>query len=408
MVERLSEARRFDVWHEVPLVPQRTEMSCWAAAAAMIVGWRDCLDVAQEEIVRGTGQWASYRDGLHPADVDTLRRVWRLEVVPDGRIDLTSLWDLLARHGPLWVGEAAPGLHVVVLTGAYGDGTPEGSFLRVNDPWPEGRGERYTLAFSDFLRGFQAVEALAGVPACVLHAGGGSIGRGTRVSSAYRMEYRSDGPPRYGIRGHVSRQQPVATIIVDPGHGGASDLGCSSANRVVGARGTREKALTLDVGRRLARLLAADGHAVSLTRENDANVSAHGRARRASEERADVFLSIHFNGSDDASEQGTEVLVRPRGGRDLRMLDPASRRLAEAVRGELVSELGHPDLGLTPGPFSVLDEALHDERTARCISEVSYLTDPREEARLASEAYRERIAGALARGVNEALRRRPG
>ena len=39
---------------------QRTDMSCWAASAAMVVGWRDriCLDPAA--IAAGTGDWAGY------------------------------------------------------------------------------------------------------------------------------------------------------------------------------------------------------------------------------------------------------------------------------------------------------------------------------------------------------------
>ena len=199
----------------------------------------------------------------------------------------------------------------------------------------------------------------------------------------------------------------MATIVIDPGHGGRDDLPGSRANRVVGARGTEEKMLTLDVGRRVAARLRGEGHTVLLTRNDDRNVSARERASRARERRADVFLSIHFNGSDHGTEQGTEVLVRPRGARDLGRLDERSRRLAEAVRAELVDELDLPDRGLTAGPWLVLDENLHDEDTARCISEVSYLTEPNEEARLGQVSYRERIAGALARGVGTALAVRP-
>ena len=36
MPESSGFRRVFDIWNEVPLVPQTTGMSCWAAAAAMI------------------------------------------------------------------------------------------------------------------------------------------------------------------------------------------------------------------------------------------------------------------------------------------------------------------------------------------------------------------------------------
>jgi hypothetical protein len=63
----------FDVnWTDVDLMNQRTDMSCWAASAAMVVGWRDriCLDPAA--IAAGTGDWAAYANGLKPADIQTL------------------------------------------------------------------------------------------------------------------------------------------------------------------------------------------------------------------------------------------------------------------------------------------------------------------------------------------------
>lgn len=188
----------------------------------------------------------------------------------------------------------------------------------------------------------------------------------------------------------------MATIVLDPGHGGTSDSPGSSHNRVTGARGAQEKMLTLDIGRRLAGRLQAEGHTVVMTRSADANPSARERAQQARQRRADVFLSLHFNGADDPRAQGTEVLIPRRAG-------PASRRLADAVRGELVGELGHADGGLHPGSWSVLDDGLHDARTARCISEISYLTDPAEETRLATPAYRDRIAGALARSIGRAV-----
>src|SRR5215472_2447680 len=75
-----SEREEFDIWHEVPLVPQLTGMSCWAAAAAMIVGWRDCVDIDPTEVAHGVGRWEAYRDGLEPEDVDALARAFQLHI----------------------------------------------------------------------------------------------------------------------------------------------------------------------------------------------------------------------------------------------------------------------------------------------------------------------------------------
>jgi N-acetylmuramoyl-L-alanine amidase len=175
-----SVAERFDIWHEVPLVPQLTGMSCWAAAAAMIVGWRDCVDIEPEEVARGSGRWQAYRDGLEPEDVDALASAWGLSIEIPQSYTVAGLRSLLERCGPLWVGEASGGLHVVVVSGLYGDGTVDGSFVRVLDPWPEGRGERYTVTFRELAENLEAVTDIAGVRAQILRSDG-RRGRGARA-----------------------------------------------------------------------------------------------------------------------------------------------------------------------------------------------------------------------------------
>ena len=212
-----------------------------------------------------------------------------------------------------------------------------------------------------------------------------------------------DGHGGHGWNGTCSRAVAVATIVIDPGHGGRDDLPGSSANNATGPGGSREKVLTLEVARHVVPPLRAMGHEVVVTRTDDTNLSAAERAAVARRAQADAFVSIHFNAAADASTQGTAVLVRPDDVELMNTLHDRSRRLAHAVRGALVEELGLPDLGLVPGKFAVLAERLHDPATARCLVETSYLSDPAEEQRLRSPQYRVRIGEALARGVARAL-----
>jgi hypothetical protein len=191
---RVSERRAFDVWNEVPLVPQLTGMSCWAAAAAMIIGWRDVLVVNPEEVAQGAGRWAEYREGLHPLQLEEFARAWGLRVEPSRDWTVRGLQSVLERNGPVWLGEASPGLHSIVVTGMYGDGTPEGTHVRVNDPWPVDRGERYTLTWSQLMKNFQAAADLAGVHAQVLHAGGRRGGPSGRSRFAERRVVRTTVP----------------------------------------------------------------------------------------------------------------------------------------------------------------------------------------------------------------------
>jgi hypothetical protein len=158
--------------HTVPLVAQRTGMSCWAAAAAMLVGWRERQDVDGAEVARGSGRWEAYRHGLHPSDIHALARAWGLQAEPPRRYLVTDLYDLLANRGPLWVGEADPELHVVAVVGMGGDGTEDGTEVEITDPWPVGRGERYTLTFREFKGNLQKAGEMIGLEAQVLHTGG--------------------------------------------------------------------------------------------------------------------------------------------------------------------------------------------------------------------------------------------
>jgi hypothetical protein len=169
-IVRDTRREQFDVWHEVPLVQQLTGMSCWAAAAAMIVGWRDCIDIDAEDVARGAGRWHAYRQGLEPADVGAFARAWGLEVARLSALSVAEIRRLISEHGPLWVGEASPGLHVVVVAGMFGDGSPTNSFVRIADPWPIGRGERYTISFQEFRESLAAAATLAGGAPQILHA----------------------------------------------------------------------------------------------------------------------------------------------------------------------------------------------------------------------------------------------
>ncbi len=191
-----EERSHVDIWHEVPLVPQVTGMSCWAAGAAMIIGWRDSIAVDPGEVARAAGRWREYRDGLEPESVESFARTWGLVVRRLGALTAQVLRQLLVDHGPLWVGEASPGLHVVVVSGLVGDDTDENTAVRVVDPWPVGRGERYRLGVRQLSASHYAASRVAGAQALVLHAEGRS--RGARQiaeasSSTSAASYRWSG-----------------------------------------------------------------------------------------------------------------------------------------------------------------------------------------------------------------------
>jgi N-acetylmuramoyl-L-alanine amidase len=90
--------------------------------------------------------------------------------------------------------------------------------------------------------------------------------------------------------------------VIDPGHGG-DDAG------VKGAKGTVEKDYVLQLARRLKGTIEGRlGLRVLLTRDADENVPVDRRIAFANNNKADLFISLHANGSVRAGLQGAQVI----------------------------------------------------------------------------------------------------
>ncbi len=95
----------------------------------------------------------------------------------------------------------------------------------------------------------------------------------------------------------------IRTVTIDPGHGGA-DQGAK------GAAGLAEKALTLNVARRLKSALEGRlGLRVLMTREDDHDVPFDTRTALANNNKADLFISLHANASLRPQVAGASILV---------------------------------------------------------------------------------------------------
>jgi N-acetylmuramoyl-L-alanine amidase len=114
-------------------------------------------------------------------------------------------------------------------------------------------------------------------------------------------------------------KQRDLVIAIDAGHGG-QDPGA------IGRAGTREKDVTLAIARKLAAAIdAEDGMRATLIRDGDYFISLRGRARKARELGADMFISVHADSVPNRSVSGSSVYVLSLRGAS----DEASRWLAE-------------------------------------------------------------------------------
>jgi hypothetical protein len=147
----------FSVVYDVPLVPQQTGYSCWAAGAAMLVAWRDKMSVDPSAIAAATGYWEQYKHGLQAEDT-TMFHAWGLVPETAQTYSVDQFRALLERWGPLWVASAEPGPHIRVAAGIEGDGSASGTRLHIRDPWEPGMqefrlpnaGGSYTETYAEF------------------------------------------------------------------------------------------------------------------------------------------------------------------------------------------------------------------------------------------------------------------
>ena len=226
-------------------------------------------------------------------------------------------------------------------------------------------------------------------------------------------------------RAHPAPREPAFVAVVDPGHGGEKE-------GAVGPGGVREKEVALQIARRVVARLRAQGGKALLTRTGDISVPLAQRAALANAVRADLFVSIHLNampGPSHARTRGVETYflsadasdasataVAARENADRLVGEPApgadpiagilqdladtdalaeSSRLAYALHDRLVATLGAPDRGVKQAPFYVLAGA----RMPAVLLEVGFVSHAAESQRLATAAYQEQIARAIADGV---------
>ena len=206
--------------------------------------------------------------------------------------------------------------------------------------------------------------------------------------------------PRTAKRSAASK--PFAVVVLDPGHGG-QDSGAMCG-------GVLEKDLTLDVARRIDRLLNSEGIATLMTRVGDTYVSLADRAALANRVRKCTFVSIHFNEDNKPVASGVETyyaahqitagsflaswlpfLWRPLSDSP----NPESQNLAALVQEALVARTRSIDRGTEARQFFVIANVT----SPAILIEGGFLTNKEDISKLASEDYRDQIAAAVADGI---------
>src|SRR5246127_2400398 len=196
----------------------------------------------------------------------------------------------------------------------------------------------------------------------------------------------------------------VQTVVLDPGHGGydkgqVSRYGC-------------EKDFALDVARKLRPILQAKGLRVIMTREGDYFVPLEVRAKIANAARNSIFVSIHFNGTnDDPNATGFEIFsFTPRGAPSTSdgtaaassvnmqpgsSVDAQSLALSACIYHSLLGHIPEYDRGIKRARFAVLRLT----NVPAVLIEGGFLTERGECKLIANKDWRAKMAGAIGVGV---------
>jgi N-acetylmuramoyl-L-alanine amidase len=226
----------------------------------------------------------------------------------------------------------------------------------------------------------------------------------------------------------------LVTITLDPGHGG-EDPGA------IGKGGSKEKDVTLEVARRLKRRLDAEPNMRAvLTRDADFFVPLQTRVQKARRVQSDLFLSIHADAWIRPDARGSSVFVLSERGAtsaQARMLAQReneadliggvnigskdvflARTLLELSQSATINDslkLGKYLLGEL-GNVNTLHKA-HVEQAGfavlkapdipSALIETAFISNPEEERRLNDDAYQEKLAEAIVKGIRQYFIKHP-
>ncbi len=215
------------------------------------------------------------------------------------------------------------------------------------------------------------------------------------------------------------------TIVIDAGHGG-KDPGA------VGYRGTKEKDIALDVAKRLEKKLSKNLNVkIVMTRDEDIFLRLSERTKIANENNGSLFISIHTNAAEDRRASGFETfLIGPNkneaavrvaarenavlelegiSGQKLTNEDlikatiaqsafaSKSEQFASMVQGEIKKRVQSKDRGVKQAGFYVLMGA----SMPNVLVELGFISNPSEEKKLRSPQYRDQLATAIYRAVEQ-------
>jgi N-acetylmuramoyl-L-alanine amidase len=192
-------------------------------------------------------------------------------------------------------------------------------------------------------------------------------------------------------------KKPSRVIILDAGHGGVD-------GGAVGNSGTVEKYINLLITQKLKGYLDLFGYTTLMLREGDEGLyEDKGRIRDKKLQDldnrksliknydGDIFISIHLNKFSEEKYYGAQVFYEKG--------DEASHKLATRLQQQLIKDLNNGNNRIEKASSGYF--LLKGNEMPSAIIECGFLSNSNEEALLKNEAYQNKIAFAIFKGIND-------
>jgi N-acetylmuramoyl-L-alanine amidase len=180
-----------------------------------------------------------------------------------------------------------------------------------------------------------------------------------------------------------SKSLAGTTILLDPGHGSANDLGS------VGPSGYPEKDAALLISRLLRQELERRGAKVVMTRERDDDLYPNDRAKKIEQVAPTLSLSLHFNALPDGGDAWNTKGVAAF------WYNPQAQSLAVFLHDYLVQKLGRPSYGVYWNNLALTRPAI----APSVLIELGFMINPNEFEWITNPQAQQQLSKALAEGV---------
>jgi len=200
-------------------------------------------------------------------------------------------------------------------------------------------------------------------------------------------------------------------IVINPGHQAVQDkekepLGPDSEklkNRVSSgtrgvASGVYEYVFNLEVSLKLRDELEKAGYEVIMTRtSHDVSISNRERAELANEAGADLFVSIHANGSENRNRKGIMTIYPSKDNPYVGHLSDEFMKLSGILHDEMIEATGAESAGVQAMDNMV---TLNWSKVPATILELGYMSNKEEDLLLNTEEYQDKLILGMVNGIN--------